>query len=167
MINLISDTITQPDRPMLEAMFSAVVGDDVFGSDPTVNRLEEKVADLFGKESALFCPSGTMTNQIAIKVHTRPMDEMICDQWSHVFLYEIGGYAFHSGIAVQPIQGQYGKITVSQIVDEIKSPDDWLPRTKLVVLENTTNKGGGNYYTLDEINNYSTTMPIERIILTS
>lgn len=100
MINLISDTITQPDRPMLEAMFSAVVGDDVFGSDPTVNFLEEKVADMFGKESALFCPSGTMTNQIAIKVHTRPMDEMICDQWSHVFLYEIGGYAFHSGIAV-------------------------------------------------------------------
>lgn len=151
MINLISDTITQPDRPMLEAMFSAVVGDDVFGSDPTVNLLEEKVADMFGKESALFCPSGTMTNQIAIKVHTRPMDEMICDQWSHVFLYEIGGYAFHSGIAVQPIQGKYGKITASQIEDEIKSPDDWLPRTKLVVLENTTNKGGGNYYTLDEI----------------
>ncbi|MCO6460968.1 MAG: aminotransferase class I/II-fold pyridoxal phosphate-dependent enzyme [Saprospiraceae bacterium] len=151
MINLISDTITRPDRPMLEAMMTAEVGDDVFGEDPTVRRLEEKVADLFGKEDALFCPSGTMSNQIAIKVHTRPMDELICDHWSHVYLYEIGGYAFHSGIAVHTIVGDYGKITANQVSEAIKDPADWLPHSRLVVLENSTNKGGGNYYTVDEI----------------
>jgi len=151
MINLISDTVTKPSREMLEYMMSAELGDDVFGEDPTVNALQEKVAKMFGMEDALFCPSGTMTNQIAIKVHTRPLDEMICDQWSHVYQYEVGGYAFHSGIAVNPLIGKYGKITASQIEEAIKPEEDWLPRTTLVVLENSTNKGGGNYYTLDEI----------------
>jgi len=151
MINLISDTVTKPSREMLQFMMNAELGDDVFGEDPTVNALQEKVAKMFGMEDALFCPSGTMTNQIAIKVHTRPLDEMICDQWSHVYQYEVGGYAFHSGIAVNPLIGKYGKITAGQIEDGIKPNEDWLPRTRLVVLENSTNKGGGNYYTLDEI----------------
>lgn len=151
MINLISDTVTRPDEAMIRYMMSAEVGDDVFGEDPAVNALEEKVADLFGKEAALFCPSGTMTNQIAIKAHTRPLDEMICDQWSHVYQYEVGGYAYHSAIAVNPLPGIYGKITARQIDAAIKPPADWLPRTRLVVLENSTNKGGGNFYTLSEI----------------
>jgi len=150
-INLISDTVTKPSKEMLQFMMEAPLGDDVFGEDPTVNALQEKVAKMFGMEDALFCPSGTMTNQIAIKVHTRPLDEMICDQWSHVYQYEVGGYAFHSGIAVNPLIGKYGKITAGQIEDAIKPEEDWLPRTRLVVLENSTNKGGGNYYTLDEI----------------
>lgn len=106
---------------------------------------------MFGMDAALFCPSGTMTNQIAIKLHTRPLDEMICDATSHVFQYEVAGYAFHSGIGVNLIEGSYGKITADQVQEAIKSPADWLPKSTLVVLENTTNKGGGNYYTLDEI----------------
>jgi threonine aldolase len=136
---------------MLEMMWNANVGDDVFKSDPTVNFLEEKAAVMFGMDSALFCPSGTMTNQIAIKCHTRPLDEMICDTTSHVYQYEVAGYAFHSGIGVNLIEGSYGKITAEQVQNAIKSPADWLPKSTLVVLENTTNKGGGNYYTLEEI----------------
>jgi threonine aldolase len=151
-INLISDTVTKPSKEMIEVMMNAEVGDDVFGEDPTVNALETKVASMFGMESALFCPSGTMTNQIAIKVHTKPLDEVICDHYSHIFQYEVGGYAYHSGVAINPLQGEYGKITAQQINEAIKPNYDWLPKTKLVVLENSTNKGGGNYYTLDELN---------------
>jgi len=150
-INLISDTVTKPTPGMLEIMWNANVGDDVFRADPTVNFLEEKAAAMFGMDAALFCPSGTMTNQIAIKLHTRPLDEMICDATSHVYQYEVAGYAFHSGIGVNLIEGSYGKITADQVQNAIKSPADWLPKSTLVVLENTTNKGGGNYYTLDEI----------------
>lgn len=150
-INLISDTVTKPTSGMLEMMWNAKVGDDVFKDDPTVNFLEEKAAALFGMDSAIFCPSGTMINQIAIKLHTRPLDEMICDTTSHVFQYEVAGYAFHSGIGVNLIEGSFGKITADQVQMAIKSPADWLPKSTLVVLENTTNKGGGNYYTLDEI----------------
>ena len=150
-INLISDTVTKPTKNMLDFMFAAEVGDDVFKGDPSVNALEKAAADLFGKEAALFCPSGTMTNQIAIKTHTQPMDELICDKDSHVYLYENGGYAYNSGIAISLIDGQYGKITASQIEASIKPDFDWLPNSKLVVLENTCNKGGGSYYTLDEI----------------
>lgn len=150
-INLISDTVTKPTSGMLEMMWNAKVGDDVFKDDPTVNFLEEKAAAMFGMDSAIFCPSGTMTNQIAIKLHTRPLDEMICDTTSHVFQYEVAGYAFHSGIGVNLIEGSFGKITADQVQKAIKSPADWLPKSTLVVLENTTNKGGGNYYTLDEI----------------
>jgi threonine aldolase len=152
MINLISDTVTVPTPAMREAMMNAPVGDDVFGTDPTVNALEEMAASMFGKEAALFCPSGTMTNQIAIKVHTRPLDELICDIDSHVYQYETGGYAYHSGVAVNLIQGQYGKITAAQVAAAIKPLYDWLPRTSLVVLENTCNRGGGTYYHLSEIN---------------
>jgi len=151
MINLISDTITKPTPPMLEAMTQAEVGDDVFGQDPTVNALEAKAAKLFDKPAALFCPSGTMTNQIAIKTHTQPLDEVICDVYSHVYQYETGGYAFNSGVAVNLIQGTNGKITAEQVDAAIKPTYDWLPNSKLVVLENTCNKGGGSFYTLDEI----------------
>jgi len=151
MINLISDTVTKPTEAMLSYMMKADVGDDVFGEDPTINVLQEKVADMFGKEAALFCPSGTMTNQIAIKVNTKPLDELICDVDSHVYQYETGGYAFHSGVAVNLIQGKNGKITADQIASVIKPGYDWQPISRLVVLENTCNKGGGSYYTLDEV----------------
>lgn len=151
LINLSSDTVTKPTKGMLEYMFSAEVGDDVFGNDPSVNALEQRVADMFGKEAAVFCPSGTMTNQIAIKMHTQPLDEMICHELSHVYLYEAGGYAYNSSIAVNLLTGDHGKITAGQIENVIKPEADWLPRTKLVVLENTTNKAGGNYYTKEEI----------------
>ena len=150
-INLVSDTVTKPTKAMLEYMSGAEVGDDVFGEDPTVNALQSRLASMFGKEAALFCPSGTMTNQIAIKVHTKPLDEVVCDHYSHVYLYEAGGYAFHSGVAIQPLIGNYGKITADMVKKAVKPLQDWLPRTKLVVLENTTNKGGGNYYLTEEL----------------
>ncbi len=151
MINLISDTVTQPTAAMREAMMKAEVGDDVFGQDPTINALEEKMAEMFGKPAAIFCPSGTMTNQIAIKVHTQPLDEVICDHYSHIYQYEVGGYASNSGVGVNLIQGENGKITAEQIAAAVKPVYDWLPISKLVVLENTCNKGGGSYYTIDEI----------------
>ena len=150
-INLISDTVTKPTPAMLQAMMAAEVGDDVFGEDPTVNALEKKGAALFGKEAAIFCPSGTMTNQIAIKCHTQPLDEVICDHYSHVYQYETGGYAYNSGVGINLIAGINGKITASQIDAAIKPIHDWLPLSKLVVLENTANKGGGSYYTLEEV----------------
>ena len=151
MINLISDTVTKPTPGMLEAMMQAEVGDDVFGEDPTVNALEAKVADMFGKEAALYCPSGTMTNQIAIKVHTQPLDEVICDEYSHIYQYEAAGYAYNSGVGINLVQGTNGKITAEQVAAAVKPRYDWLPISRLVVLENTCNKGGGSYYTLDEI----------------
>lgn len=151
MINLISDTVTVPSDEMRKAMMSATVGDDVFKEDPTINRLEQKVAEMFSKEAALFCPSGTMTNQIAIKVHTDPLDEVICDKTSHVYQYETGGYSFNSGVAINLINGENGKITADQIETSIKGDFDWLPKSKLVVIENSCNKGGGSFYTLDEI----------------
>lgn len=152
MINLVSDTVTKPTPEMLQAMFKAEVGDDVFQEDPTVNLLEQKAAKMFDKEAALFCPSGTMTNQIAIKTHTKPLDEIICDHYSHVYQYETGGYAFNSGVAVNLIEGKHGKFTATQLEAAIKPLYDWLPESKLVVLENSCNKGGGSYYTLEEIN---------------
>ncbi|MDZ4681498.1 MAG: GntG family PLP-dependent aldolase [Saprospiraceae bacterium] len=150
-VNLISDTVTKPTPAMLQAMFQAEVGDDVFGEDPTVRALEMKAAALFQKEAALFCPSGTMTNQIAVKVHTQPLDEIVLEETSHVYQYETGGYAFHSGVAVNLLYGVHGKITATQVAAAIKPLYDWLPRTRLVVLENTCNKGGGSYYTFDEM----------------
>jgi threonine aldolase len=133
---------------MLKAMFNAEVGDDVFKEDPTVIALEEKCAALFGHEAALFCPSGTMTNQIAIKVHTRPLDEVICDEMSHIFQYEVGGYAFHSGVGINLLKGNNGLLHADLIEAAIKPHYDWLPLSRLVVLENTCNKGGGGYYEL-------------------
>ena len=150
-INLLSDTVTKPTPEMLKAMMQAEVGDDVFQQDPTMNALQEKVAKMFGMEAALFCPSGTMTNQIAIKVHTQPLDEVICDKSSHIYQYETGGYAFNSGVAIKLLDGKNGKITPELITPAINDDYDWLPKSTLVVLENTCNKGGGSYYRLDEV----------------
>ena len=151
MINLISDTVTKPTPGMLAYMMKAEVGDDVFREDPSVNALQERVADMFGMEDAIFCPSGTMTNQIAIKLHTKALDEVLCDIDSHIYQSEVGGYAFNSGIAITLIHGQNGKITSDQIQQNIKPGFDWQPISRLVVLENSCNKGGGSFYTLDEI----------------
>ncbi|MFN0175557.1 MAG: threonine aldolase family protein [Saprospiraceae bacterium] len=150
-INLLSDTITKPTPGMLKAMWAAEVGDDVFREDPTVNALEAKCATLFGHEAALFCPSGTMANQIALKVHTRPLDEVICDEMSHIYQYEVGGYAFHSGIAVNLLKGENGILRAEMVEAAIKPRYDWLPRSSLVVIENTCNKGGGSIYPLKHI----------------
>ncbi len=150
-INLVSDTVTKPTLRMLQAMMAAEVGDDVFQQDPAINKLEAKAAAMFGKEAALFCPSGTMTNQIAISLHTERLDEIICDESSHVYQYEVGGYSFNSGVSINLIKGQNGKITAQQIKEVIKPVFDWLPRSRLVVIENTSNKGGGSYYTAEEL----------------
>ncbi|WP_018615653.1 threonine aldolase family protein [Segetibacter koreensis] len=151
MIDFRSDTFTKPTPGMLEAMFKAEVGDDVYGEDPTVNKLESYSADMFGMEAALFCPSGTMTNQIAIKCHTQPGDEVICDQLSHVYIYEGGGIAFNSLSSVRPIIGNCGRITADQVADAINPDDIHKPRTSLVSLENTANRGGGSCYDFSEI----------------
>ncbi len=150
-IDLRSDTLTQPTAGMKEAMFAAPVGDDVFGEDPTVNALETKIAALFGMEAALFCPSGTMTNQIAIRLHTGPQKEVICHQYSHIYLYEGGGIMANSMASVKLLTGDLGKITASQVAESINPDDVHAPETTLVSLENTMNKGGGSIYTLDEV----------------
>ncbi|VXC24750.1 L-allo-threonine aldolase [Flavobacterium sp. 9AF] len=151
-INLISDTVTKPTQGMLEAMFQAEVGDDVFKQDPTVNELERYTAQLFGKEAALFFPSGTMANQTAIRLHTRPADEVICDKWSHIFLYEGGGVAANSGVSCHLVDGDRGKITAEQVRQVINDPEFYhAPTTRLVSIENTTNKGGGACYELEEL----------------
>ncbi len=149
MINLLSDTVTKPTPGMLQAMFRAEVGDDVFREDPTVNALEARCAELFGHEAGLFCPSGTMANQIALKMHTRPLDEVICDEMSHIYQYEVGGYAFHSGIGVNLLRGKNGLLDAPMVEAAIKPAYDWLPKSTLVVLENTCNKGGGGCYSLE------------------
>jgi threonine aldolase len=151
MINLLSDTVTKPTPGMLKAMWAAEVGDDVFREDPTVNTLEAKCAELFGHEAALYCPSGTMTNQIALKVHTRPLDEVICDEMSHIFQYEVGGYAFNSGIGVNLLHGENGIVNAAMVEAAIKPRYDWLPRSTLTVIENTCNKGGGSIYPIQNI----------------
>ena len=150
--NLISDTVTQPSKGMLDAMFSASVGDDVFKEDPSVNSLEEEVASLFGKEAALFFPSGTMTNQTAIKLHTQPGEQLICDHYSHIYHYEGGGVSFNSGVSCRLLEGDRGRISADLIADAINSPDFYhSPKSSLVSLENTTNKGGGAIYNFSEI----------------
>ncbi len=151
MIDLRSDTFTKPSAQMLQVMFEAHVGDDVFGEDPTVNELEKYCAALFGMEGALYCPTGTMTNQIAIKCHTQPGDEVICDKVSHVYIYEGGGIAFNSGVQVKNIDGIRGLVT-SEDVEACINPDDvHKANTSLVCLENTGNRGGGSCYELNEI----------------
>jgi len=151
LLDLRSDTLTLPTAGMKEAMFAAPVGDDVFGEDPTVNALETKISALFGMEAALFCPSGTMTNQIAIRLHTGPQKEVICHQYSHIYLYEGGGVMANSMASVKLLTGILGKITASQIAESINPDDVHAPETALVSLENTMNKGGGSIYTLEEI----------------
>ena len=151
-VNLISDTVTRPSKAMLEQMMKAPVGDDVFKEDPSVNALEAKVAQLFGKEAALLFPSGTMANQTAIKLHTNPGDQLICDHYAHVFNYEGGGVSFNSGVSCATIVGERGRITAEQIQARINPKDFYhSPKTALVVLENTTNKGGGACYDPQEI----------------
>ena len=149
--DLRSDTFTKPTPAMLQAMFSAAVGDDVFGEDPTINRLEAVTADMFGMEAAVFCPSGTMTNQIGIKVHTQPGDEVICEKLSHVYIYEGGGIAFNSGCQVKTIEGSEGRITADQVLEAINPSDIHKARTSLVSLENTANRGGGSCYEISDI----------------
>lgn len=150
-IDLRSDTVTRPSAAMLEAMTRARVGDDVFGEDPTVNELQAFAADMFGMEAALYCSSGTQTNQIAINVHTRPGDEVICSNLSHIYLYEGGGVAQNSGVSMRLLEGDRGRITAAQVLANINADDAHYPHTTLVSLENTMNKGGGALYDLDEL----------------
>ncbi|HAL96062.1 MAG TPA: threonine aldolase [Chitinophagaceae bacterium] len=145
-IDFRSDTVTKPTAGMREAMFAAPVGDDVFGEDPSINLLEEKTAALFGMQAGLFCPSGTMTNQIAIKCHTQPGDEIICEENSHIYQYEGGGIAFNSLCSVKLLQGNTGRITANQVDQAIQPDDVHRPISRLVSLENTSNRGGGSCY---------------------
>jgi threonine aldolase len=150
-IDFRSDTFTKPTPGMLQAMTNAATGDDVFGEDPSINKLEAMMADYFGKEAALYCPSGTMSNQIGIKVHTQPGDEVICSSLAHVYIYEGGGIAFNSGAQTRPIEGERGMITAAQVAAAINPDDVHKAATTLVCLENTANRGGGCCYDLEEI----------------
>ena len=150
-IDLRSDTVTRPTSAMLAAMWAAPVGDDVYEEDPTVRRLEEAAAARFGLEAGLFCPSGTMTNQIAIKAHTEPLSEVICEQTAHVYLWEVGGIAFHSGASVALLAGDRGRVTAAQVEAAIRPDNLHYPITRLVCLENTHNRGGGSCYGWDEM----------------
>lgn len=151
-IDFRSDTVTKPTDGMREAMTAARLGDDVFGEDPSVQSLEEQLAAMFGLEAGLFCPSGTMTNQIAIKCHTRPGDEVICDGDSHVYQYEGGGIAFLSGCSVRLLAGDRGRIQAEQVAEAVHDPSDpHKPLSRLVSLENTANRGGGSCYALSDL----------------
>jgi threonine aldolase len=151
-IDLRSDTVTRPSAGMRAAMAAAEVGDDVFGDDPTVNRLEERIAGLLGKEAALYVPSGTMSNQLAVNVHTQPGDELLCDLNCHIYNYEAGGPAILSGVTCRTLDGDFGILDVSQLEDKIRNPDDpHLVKTRLVCLENTHNRGGGRIYPMEKI----------------
>ena len=150
-IDLRSDTVTKPTPAMLDAMMQATVGDDVFGEDPSINELQTKAANLFGMEAAIFCPSGTMTNQVAIKCHTQPADEVICDRLSHIYQYEGGGIAFNSGCSVKLLEGDRGRITAEMILNAINNRNDaHKAYSSLVSLENTANRGGGSCYDFEE-----------------
>lgn len=151
-INLVSDTVTKPTVEMLQSMFKAEVGDDVYKQDPTVNELEAVVADLFGMEAALFFPSGTMANQTALKLHTQPGEQVICDKYAHIYHYEGGGASFNSGVSCCLLDGSRGMITAEMVKGAINDPEFYhAPKTSLVSVENTTNKGGGACYELDEL----------------
>ena len=151
-IDLISDTVTKPTALMLEAMMNAKVGDDVFKSDPTVNKLQEKTAKMFGMEDALFFPSGTMANQAAIKLHTQPGDKLFCDKYAHIYNYEGGGVAFNSGVTCKLIDGNRGMFTAEQLNEAAAgNPEIYLAYSRLVCIENTTNKGGGACWNFSEL----------------
>lgn len=151
-IDLRSDTVTKPTKGMYKAMMQAPVGDDVYHEDPSVNQLEARMAGLFGKQRAMFFPSGTMANQTAIKIHTQPGEQLICDKWAHVYNFEAGGASFNSGVSCKLVDGHLGMITAEQVRENINPPEFYHnPLTTLVCLENTTNKGGGACYDLDEI----------------
>ncbi len=151
MVDLRSDTVTAPPQVMRQAMAQASVGDDVFGEDPTVIELQEEVARLLGKEAGLFVPSGTMSNQIAIKAHTQPGDEVICEAGAHIMNYEAGGPAFHSQVQLNPIQGRLGVFTAQQVEAVIRPRNVHMPPTRLIVVENTHNQAGGTIFPLEEI----------------
>lgn len=155
MIDFRSDTVTKPTQAMREAMFRAEVGDDVFAEDPTVNKLENFAAEMFGKEAALFCSSGTQTNQIAINVHTQPGGEVICHWESHIYKYEGGGIARNSGVSVRLLDGDRGRITVEEVKKWLNPDDVHYPVTQLVSLEDTANRGGGAIYDFKEIKKIS------------
>jgi threonine aldolase len=151
MIDFRSDTVTKPGAAMKDFMYNAEVGDDVFSEDPSINRLQQYAADLFGMEDALFCSSGTQTNQIAINVHTQPGGEVICHWESHIYKYEGGGIAKNSGVSVRLLDGDRGRIT-AEAISSWQNPDDvHMPITQLVSLEDTANRGGGAIYDLEEI----------------
>src|SRR5438093_2693757 len=150
-IDLRSDTVTRPTPGMRAAMNAAEVGDDVFGDDPTLNRLQERVAALLGKEAALFVPSGTMSNQICVRAHTQPGDELLCETTCHIYLSEAGGPAALSGVTCRTIEGDYGILDLSQLEDKTRPVNDHQVRTRLVALENTHNRGGGRIYPLEKI----------------
>lgn len=151
-VDLISDTVTRPTPGMLDAMMNAKVGDDVFKSDPTINLLQEKAAEMFGMEDSLFFPSGTMANQTAIKLHTQPGDKLFCDKWAHVYNYEGGGAAFNSGVTCKLIDGHRGMFTADQLKVAVAGRADiHVPYSRLVCIENTTNKGGGACWDFEEL----------------
>ena len=151
-IDLRSDTITKPTKGMLEAMMTAKVGDDVYKEDPSVNALEERLAKMFGKDQALFFPTGSMANQTALKLHTNPGEQVICDKYAHIYNYEGGGASFNSGISCKLIDGHRGMFTAAQVVESINPPDFYhSPLTTLVEVENTTNKGGGACWDFEEL----------------
>ncbi len=153
-VDLRSDTITIPSKEMLSAILSAKVGDDVYGEDPTVRELEKKLAVMFGMDVAMFFPSGTMANQTAIKLHTNPGDQVICDKYSHVFNYEGGGGAFNSGVSFKLINGNRGMFNSNQLLESINPKEFYhSPLSSLVTIENTTNKGGGACWDMNEIKN--------------
>ncbi len=150
--DLRSDTVTKPTQAMMQAIINAEVGDDVYKEDPTANKLEQKLAEMFGMEAALFFPTGSMANQAAIKMHTQPGEQLIADKWAHVYNYEGGGASFNSGVSCKLLDGNRGMITAEQVVENINPPDFYhSPLTTLVCLENTTNKGGGACYDFSEI----------------
>jgi threonine aldolase len=155
MIDFRSDTVTKPTKEMLEFMFNAPLGDDVFQEDPTVNELQRFVAAYFGKEEALFCSSGTQTNQIAINVHVKPGGEVICHEESHIYKYEGGGIAKNSGASVRLLPGSRGRLTVTEIQKAVNADDIHFPVTELVSLEDTANRGGGAVYDFEEIKKIS------------
>lgn len=151
LIDLRSDTVTRPTPGMRAAVAAAEVGDDVFNEDPCVNRLQERVAALLGKEAALYVPSGTMSNQVCVKAHTQPGDELLCDAGCHIYNFEAGGPAALSGVTCRCIEGDYGVLDLSQLADKIRGNNDHLVRTRLVCLENTHNRGGGRVYPIEKI----------------
>jgi threonine aldolase len=151
-LDLRSDTVTKPTKGMLDAMLSAKVGDDVYKEDPTVNELEVRLANMFGKETALFFPTGSMANQAAIKLHTNPGDQVICDKYAHIYNYEGGGASFNSGVSCKLTDGHRGMFTAAQVEASINPPDFYhSPLTSLVAVENTTNKGGGACWDFNEL----------------
>lgn len=151
MIDLRSDTVTRPTSAMRAAMQAAEVGDDVFDEDPTVHRLQERVAELLGKEAALFVPSGTMSNQICVRAHTQPGDELICEASCHIYNNEAGGPAALSGVMCRTVEGDYGVLEVEQLAGLIRPDNEHYVRTRLVALENTHNRRGGRVYPLDTL----------------